>query len=49
MENTKNTFNLKTKLYILFGKNLPKTNRVKDVLDKCSIPYNENELIKLTK
>ena len=40
-------FNLEDKLYILFGGKLPKINKIKDVMDKCLIPYNENELIKI--
>jgi len=47
METTKTEFNLETKLYILFGDKLPKINKIKDVMDKCLIPYNENELIKI--
>ena len=47
METTKTEFNLEDKLYVLFGDKLPKINKIKDVMDKCLIPYNENELIKI--
>ena len=26
---------------------IPKINKIKDVMDKCKIPYSENELIKI--
>ena len=47
METTKTEFNLETKLYILFGDKLPKINKIKDVMDKCLMTYNENKLIKI--
>jgi hypothetical protein len=40
-------FNLEDQLYILFGDKIPKIDKIKDLMDKCLIPYNENELIKI--
>ncbi len=47
METIKTETLLEDKLYILFGNKLPKIDKIKDVMDKCLIPYNENELIKI--
>ncbi|MDC1433941.1 hypothetical protein N8147_00145 [Flavobacteriaceae bacterium] len=37
---------MEDKLYVLFGNKLPKIDKIKDVMDKCLIPYSEDELIK---
>ena len=47
METTKTETLLEDKLYVIFGDKLPKIDKIKDVMDKCLIPYNEDELIKI--